>query len=194
MTTPRRGDRSTDDVGSDERPLATPPTLPESSPNLRLDDDHQPPPTLAGYDVLEELGKGGMGVVYKARQKATGDLVALKVIRKERLGNADHVGRFRREALASARLQHPNIVAVIEADLEGPVPYIAMEFVPGITLQKLVDDHGPLPIAQACDFVRQAAVALQHAHEQGLVHRDIKPSNLMALAPDGLPLPPRPVI
>lgn len=181
--------------GSADRPLLTPPTLPDSRPNLDFGDDApQPPPTLAGYEVLEELGKGGMGIVYKARQRATGDLVALKVIRKERLGHPDHLSRFRREVLATARLQHPNIVGVIEADLEGPVPYLAMEYVPGVTLQALVDAGGPLPIAQACDFIRQTAVALQHAHEQGLVHRDIKPSNLMALAPAGLPLPPRPVI
>lgn len=183
------------ECGADERPLGNPPTLPDARPVLRLDhDDHQPLPPLGSYEDLEEIGRGGMGIVYRARRKANGEMVALKVIRKERLGNADHLARFQREALASSRLQHPNIVAVVEADFAGTVPYLVMEFVPGITLQKLVEELGPLPIGQACDFMRQTAVALQHAHEQGLVHRDVKPGNLMALAPAGLPLPPRPVI
>src|SRR5207244_9353873 len=100
-------------------------------------------------------GRGGMGIVYKARQQSTGQLVALKVIRRERLGSADLVSRFRREALAAARVQHPNIVEVYDASLEGDVPFLAMELVPGITLQKLVEQSGgPLPLAQACDFIR----------------------------------------
>src|SRR5262249_7872617 len=81
-----------------------------------------------------------------------------------------------------------------EADEDNGTPYLAMEYVPGLTLQKLVDDVGPLPIAQACEFVRQAAVGLEHAAAQRLVHRDVKPSNLMVVAPNGLPLPPRPVV
>jgi tRNA A-37 threonylcarbamoyl transferase component Bud32 len=154
----------------------------------------QAPPTLSAFEVFEEIGHGGMGVVYRARQRASGTIVALKVLRKERLGNAHLIHRFRREAQAVARLTHPHIVHLVEADLEGPVPYLAMEFVAGIDLQSLVERTGPLPVAQACDFVRQAAVALQHAHEQGMVHRDIKPSNLIVVAPNGLPLPNRPVV
>ncbi|MFQ3591599.1 MAG: serine/threonine-protein kinase [Gemmataceae bacterium] len=190
MNTPRG-------VETDEESLGTLPTLPKSTPNLPLlPEVHgiQPPPSLPNYEVFEELGHGGMGVVYRARQRSSGTIVALKVLRKERVGHAALIKRFRREALAVARLTHPHIVHLVEADLEGATPYLAMEFVAGIDLQTLVDRHGPLPIAQACDFVRQAAVALQHAHEQGMVHRDIKPSNLMVVAPNGLPLPARPVI
>jgi WD40 repeat protein/tRNA A-37 threonylcarbamoyl transferase component Bud32 len=187
--------------GAPDRTLQTPPTLPGERPSLGLSGSGgrgnwgiDVPPILSRYEILEELGKGGMGVVYKARQRDTGRLVALKVIRKERLANPDMLSRFRREAQASARLAHPAIVQVLEADQDGDVPYLVMEYVAGITLQKLVEETGPLHIAQACDFVRQAALGLQHAAEQRLVHRDIKPSNLMVVAPTGLPLPARPVV
>lgn len=184
-------------TGVEDDSLGSAPTLPESTPHVPLfPESHgiQPPPLLPGYEVFEEIGHGGMGVVYRARQRSTGTIVALKVLRKERVGNASLIQRFRREAQAVARLTHPHIVHLVEADLEGPTPYLAMEYVAGIDLQTLVERHGPLPIAQACDFVRQVAVALQHAHEQGMVHRDIKPSNLMVVAPHGLPLPARPVL
>lgn len=183
-----------------ERPLLAPPTFPGDRPSLPFSSGglksniDQPPPALANYEIVKELGRGGMGIVYKAKQLDTGRVVALKVLRKERLGSIDLISRFRREALAAARVQHPNIVQVYEAELEGDTPYIAMEYVPGITLQKLVEDGGPLPLGQACDFIRQTALGLEHAAEQRLVHRDIKPSNLMVLAPEGLPLPSRPVV
>jgi serine/threonine protein kinase len=139
-------------------------------------------PAVAGYEILEELGHGGMGVVYRAREVERDRIVALKVIRRERLSSTDTVNRFRREAQAAARLSHPNIVAVYASDQDGDIHYLAMEYVPGITLQQLVDRNGPLPIAQACDFVRQTALGLQHAAEQALVHRDVKPANLMVVA------------
>jgi WD40 repeat protein/tRNA A-37 threonylcarbamoyl transferase component Bud32 len=150
-------------------------------------------PTFAGYEILGELGRGGMGVVYKARQVGTQRLIALKVIRKERLTHPEAVRRFRRESQAAARLAHPNIVLVYESDQAGDTHYLAMEFVDGVTLQRLVEDHGPLPVAQACECIRQAALGLQHAHEQSLVHRDIKPSNLMLTAPPLAAAGPRPI-
>ena len=181
--------------GAPERTMATPPTFPEERPALSIGSEMpQTPPVLAGYEVLEEIGRGGMGIVYRARHRDSGQVVALKVIRKEKLSSADMVSRFRREALASSRLQHPNLVQVFEADLAGETPFLAIEFVPGLTLQKLVEDGGPLPVALACDFIRQAALGLEHADRMRLVHRDIKPSNIMVLAPVGLPLPPRPVV
>src|SRR5262245_560661 len=105
--------------------------------------DH-PPPAIAGYEVLEELGRGGMGVVYRARQTVPGRVVALKVILNERLGHPEAVARFRREAQAAARLAHPNVVAVYESDRDGDVHFLAMEYVPGVTLQRLVERSGPL--------------------------------------------------
>src|SRR5205807_2815071 len=83
------------------------------------------------------------------------------------------------EARAAARLEHPNVVSIYDADRAADTHFIAMEFVEGIDLGRLLKQQGPLPPTQACDFVRQAALGLQHAHEQGLVHRDLKPSNLM---------------
>jgi serine/threonine protein kinase len=161
-----------------------------------------PLPRLEGYEVLDELGRGGMGIVYKARHVQRDCLVALKVFRKERLAHPEALRRFRREAQAAARLSHPNIVVVYEADQDGETHYLAMEYVPGITLQSLVERNGPLPVALACDFVRQAALGLQHAVEQSLVHRDIKPANLMVVAPGAtasaagqrVTLPPRALV
>jgi serine/threonine protein kinase len=140
-------------------------------------------PAVAGYELLGEVGRGGMGVVYEARHLESGRTVALKIIRKERLTHPESVLRFRRESQAAARLSHPNVVLVYESDRAGDLHYLAMEFVEGITLQRLVEQYGPLPVAQACEWIRQAALGLQHAQEQMLVHRDIKPSNLMLALP-----------
>jgi serine/threonine protein kinase len=146
----------------------------------------QPPPVIPEFEILEELGRGGMGIVYRARQHRVNEIVAVKVIRKDRLQHEESVRRFRREAQAAARLSHPNIVKVFDFDRAGDTHYLVMEFVDGITLEKYVDEFGPLTIAQACEFIRQAALGLQHAYEQALVHRDIKPSNLMMTPkPDG---------
>jgi len=134
---------------------------------------------LGSYVLLERLGEGGMGAVYKARNWKLGRVVALKVIRKERLASEDAVRRFHREIRAAAALSHPNIVAAHDADEVHGTHFFAMECVEGSDLAKLIKQHGPLPLAQACDWVRQAAVGLQHAHERGMVHRDIKPHNLL---------------
>jgi serine/threonine protein kinase len=140
-------------------------------------------PALEDFEILEEVGRGGMGIVYKARQLSRQRIVALKVIRKERLVNPEAVRRFRREAQAAARLAHPNIVLIFDSDHTGDTHYLVMEYVAGVTLQHLVEQSGPLPADQACALIRQAALGLQHAFEQGLVHRDIKPSNLMVTLP-----------
>jgi len=134
---------------------------------------------LGQYVLLERIGEGGMGQVLKARHQRLERIVALKLIRKERLGGRDAVQRFQREARAAARLSHPNLVTVYDADEVGGTHFFAMEYVEGTDLAKLVRQQGPLPARQACDYIRQAALGLQHAHEQGLVHRDIKPANLM---------------
>jgi WD40 repeat protein len=135
--------------------------------------------TVTGFEIIEEINRGGMGVIYKARQLGLNRIVALKVISPERLGHAETLNRFHREVQAAARLSHPNIVTVYHTDLSGPRPYLAMEFVAGIDLHRLVKRAGPLPPADACAYTIQAAHGLQHAFEQGLVHRDIKPANLM---------------
>src|SRR5262249_14799821 len=140
-----------------------------------------------GYVLLERLGEGGMGQVFKARHQNLGRAVALKVIRSERLG-PDAVRRCQRELRAMARLSHSSIVHAYDAGEVGGVLFFTMEYVEGTDLQKLVRLAGPLPVARACGFMRQAALALQHAHEQGLVHRDVKPANLLLTAAGGIKL------
>jgi serine/threonine protein kinase len=134
------------------------------------------------YLLLERLGEGGMGQVFKARHQRLQRVVALKLIRKDRLANPDAVQRFQREARAAARLSHPNIVTLYDADEAAGTHFFAMEYVEGTDLARLVKERGPLPVPQACAYVCQAALGLQHAHEQGLVHRDIKPANLFLTA------------
>jgi serine/threonine protein kinase len=135
--------------------------------------------TLGNYVLLERLGEGGMGAVFKARHRRLGRLVALKLIRKESLGDDDAVRRFRREIRAASQLTHPHIVMALDADEADGVHFYAMEYVEGCNLAQWVEQHGPLPVRRACEYVRQAALGLQHAHERGLVHRDVKPSNLL---------------
>lgn len=131
------------------------------------------------YRVLGLIGTGGMGAVYKAQHRLMERLVALKVISPEFLQNEAAVDRFRREFRAVARLSHPNIVTAYDAEQAGSLHFLVMEFVEGMSLDQLVAQRGPLPVPQACELVRQAALGLAHIHERGMVHRDIKPQNLM---------------
>jgi serine/threonine-protein kinase len=139
------------------------------------------------YVLLERIGEGGMGQVFKAWHRHLDRTVALKVIRKDRLDSQETVRRFQREIEVAARLSHPNIVAALDAGEVAGSRYVALEYVEGIDLAKLVKQRGPLPVAQACDYVRQAALGLQHAFERGLIHRDIKPSNLLVARAAGAP-------
>lgn len=139
---------------------------------------------LREYQLLEKLGEGGMGAVYKATHSRLEKIVALKVLPAQRLQNRDLVARFEREMKAVGKLDHPNIVRATDAGEVDGIHFLVMEYVPGQDLAKLVDSHGPLPVADACEIIRQTAVGLQHAHQQGLVHRDIKPSNIMLARPD----------
>ena len=134
---------------------------------------------IGPYILLEELGKGGMGRVYKARHRRLERIVALKVIHPFDLSHPEAVRRFQREAKAIARLRHPNIVLLYDASEFEGLHFLALEYVQGIDLEKLLIRKGPLEVGAACDCIRQAALGLQHAHERGLVHRDIKPSNLL---------------
>jgi serine/threonine protein kinase len=131
------------------------------------------------YRILGKLGQGGMGAVYKAVQLRMERTVAIKVMSPEVVGNAEAVGRFQQEVKAAARLQHPNIVTAYDADQAGELHFLVMEYVEGVSLSRLVEKNGPLPVHQACHLVRQAALALQLAHDRGMVHRDVKPGNLM---------------
>ncbi len=118
---------------------------------------------LGSYVLLERIGEGGMGQVLKAKNWKLGRIVALKLIRKVRLANEDAVRRFHREIRAAAQLSHPNIVMAYDADEVNGTHFFAMEYAEGTDLAKMVKQHGPLPVAQACDWMRQAALGLQHA-------------------------------
>jgi serine/threonine protein kinase len=134
---------------------------------------------LDRYLLLDIIGKGGTGQVFKARHQTMQRLVALKVLRPELIRDADAVQRFYREIEVASQLSNPNIVHAYEAGPIGALLVLVMEYVDGPDLERLVRESGPLPVTQACDFIRQAAVGLQYASERGLVHRDIKPSNLL---------------
>ncbi len=137
------------------------------------------------YRVTGILGRGGMGTVYRAEHRLLDRPVVLKVIRKELLDDAGIVQRFQREAKLAARLSHPNIVGVYEAEQVGRTQLLVMEFVEGVNLSELVSQRGLLPVAESCELIRQAAIGLAHVHEQQLVHRDIKPGNLI-VSPAGV--------
>jgi serine/threonine protein kinase/putative intracellular protease/amidase len=140
------------------------------------------PPELADhprYRAVRHLGTGGMGSVYLARHRLMDRDVAIKIIRPELLRYPGAEDRFQREVRAAARLAHANIVAAYDADHVGGLCFLVMEYVPGRTIAEVVAAHGPLPVAHACHFARQAALGLSHAHEKGMVHRDIKPQNLL---------------
>jgi eukaryotic-like serine/threonine-protein kinase len=136
-------------------------------------------PTLPGYEILAELGRGGMGVVYKARDLRRQRLVAIKVCDPSLADDGEVVARFRQEQSLAVPLAHPNLVEAYDAgEVEG-VPYLVLEFVEGHDLAWVVQQRGPLPLAEACEVVRRAALGLEHLHKHGLVHRDVKPANLM---------------
>ncbi len=134
---------------------------------------------LGNYVVLEKLGAGGMGQVFKARHTRMDRIVALKVLSRKQTASPDAVKRFHREVRAAARLNHPNIVTAHDADESDGQHYLVMEYVDGQDLASLVDQRGPLPVNEALDYVIQAAKGLQYAHEQGIIHRDIKPGNIL---------------
>ncbi len=139
------------------------------------------------YLVLDKIGEGGMGKVFKAIQCKTGKLVALKVVRAHLMANKTVVGRYRREAAAAAKLNHPNIVSLLDADEAQGRYFLAMEFVYGSDLARMVKEFGPLPFPEAAEYVRQGALGLQHAHDHDLIHRDIKPSNMLVSGERALP-------
>jgi eukaryotic-like serine/threonine-protein kinase len=134
---------------------------------------------LGQYHLLDELGRGGYGCVYKAQHKLMNRIVALKVIAPERIEDSRARDWFRREVLAATQLMHPNIALAYDADEIDGILFFAMEFIDGLNLDALLRERGPLPIGTACEMLLQTAKALQYAQEKGMVHRDIKPANLL---------------
>jgi serine/threonine protein kinase len=139
--------------------------------------------TLGPYRIVNAIGKGGMGHVFKAEHKLLGRIEAIKVLPKSR-STPEAVASFQREIRAQAQLDHPNLVRVSYAGFEGDTYFFVTEYVPGTDLRKLVRRNGPLPASIAATIIAQAAEGLHYAHRRGLVHRDVKPGNLL-VTPDG---------
>lgn len=135
---------------------------------------------LGDYAVLEPLGKGGMGRVFKAEHRGTKRIACVKVMSKANANDSQYLDRFRREAKLVSALRHPHIVESFGFGEADGIPYLVMEFVQGSDLSQYIKEHGPLSVRSATDVVRQTARGMDYAHRRGVVHRDIKPGNLLA--------------
>ena len=131
----------------------------------------------AHYEILEAIGKGGRGEVYRARDGKLGRDVAIKVLPEEFAENEERLARFKREAKVLASLNHPNIASIYGLEHSDDTHYLVLELVPGETLAERIA-RGPIPLEEALDIATQMAEALEEAHEQGIVHRDLKPANV----------------
>ncbi len=145
----------------------------------RSDDIPEPLRMIQRYEVVERIGRGGMGDVFRAKHKLMNRSVALKVIKQDLMEHPSAVKRFQNEVRAAAAISHPNIVVSYDAEVANGLHFLVMELVEGTSLDKQVDEKGPLSIELALDVAEQAAKGLQAANQNGLVHRDIKPQNLM---------------
>ena len=134
--------------------------------------------SFGDYELLEEIGRGGMGVVYKARQLSLNRIVAVKLILAGQFAEAKAIQRFRGEAMAAAVLRHPNIIGIYEIGLHAEKHFFSMEYVEGQNLAQLVGNR-PLPAKKAARYMKLLAQAIQYAHEQGVLHRDLKPTNVL---------------
>src|SRR5687768_4696121 len=135
------------------------------------------PTVVSHYRLLNHLGEGGMGVVYRAEDLQLGREVAVKLLRTEAVASTEWLARFEREARLASSLQHPHICTIHELGEHAGQPFIVMELLEGRTIKQLVEE-GPLPPARVLDFAAQVAEALDAAHRRGIIHRDIKPANL----------------
>jgi eukaryotic-like serine/threonine-protein kinase len=139
---------------------------------------------IGRYVILDRVGAGGRGRVFKAQHRLMGRLAALKVIAPQIASRATSIARFYREMRLIGRLDHPNVVRAFDGDQIGDLLYIVMEYVAGRSLDHVIADRGSLPAAEVVDYMAQAVAGLAHAHERGIIHRDVKPGNLL-LSDDG---------
>ncbi len=166
-----RGEETTSIANLDDQDTVTMPTNPMAAP-IRFD-------RFGDYDILGEIARGGMGVVYRARQRKLDRVVALKMIREGGLADDEQISRFYAEAKAAASLDHPGIVPVFEIGEQNEQHFFSMAFVDGTSLHKLVKDDGPLPAKRAATLAKAIAEAVQSGHDQGIIHRDLKPQNVL---------------
>lgn len=139
---------------------------------------------IGAYRIEGLLGQGGMGFVYRALHTHLNKPVALKVLPAEQASNPDLIRRFEREMHSVGSIVHPNIVSGFDAGVHEGIYFLAMELIDGLTLSDILRRHGPIPVALACEIIRQTAIGLDYVHKQGMLHRDLKPSNLMLLRSD----------
>ena len=182
--------RGLEDTGS---PPASPTPTPPAGPGAGARELNLEAATLAEmfpeFHFEGVISRGGFGTVYRAEHRQMKRRAAVKILSSALTRNVSAVARFEREIAAIGTLDHPGIVRAFDAGQRGGVWFLAMELVDGADFSTLSRALGPLPPADACELIRQAALALQHAHERNLIHRDVKPSNLMLTAmPDGSPL------
>ncbi len=161
-----------------ETPQQAAPTVTHVSATVPLIRPGQPPPIFGDYELLDEVARGGMGVVYRARQRALNRIVALKMILGGRLAGPEDLQRFRTEAEAAAGLQHPHIVQIHEVGTVDGQHFFSMQFIEGHTLAQRIAE-GPLPGRDAARYARLIARAIHFAHQHGILHRDLKPSNIL---------------
>ena len=139
---------------------------------------------IGRFQILSELGRGGMAVVYRALQPDLDRVVALKVLPAHLTDDPSYVARFRQEARSAAKLEHPHIMPIYEVGETDGFHYIAMKFIAGRTLKQIVQQEGALDPVRAARYLAQVADALDYAHRRGVIHRDIKPSNVMLTEED----------
>lgn len=134
------------------------------------------------YEVLEQVGGGGMSLVYRAKDKFLNRIVAIKVLREHLTSDEEFVARFRREAQAVASLSHPNIVSIYDVGQDQGMYYLVMEMIEGRNLKEIIKEKGKIPVNEAVEIAKQICEALEHAHQQQIIHRDIKPHNIILTA------------
>jgi zinc protease len=158
--------------------------VPTENDETRFMDPIRPTPLPARYEMLGELGRGGMGIVYKARDRETGEVLAIKVLKPEIAANPQVLERFKNELLLAHKITHRNVARLYEFHRAGDSVYVSMEYVAGESLRAMLQREGKLPTARGIELARRIADGLTEAHRQSIVHRDLKPENIM-IAPDG---------
>jgi serine/threonine protein kinase/class 3 adenylate cyclase len=161
-------------------PPARPPTpIPTEQPTSDISSAVAQGDMASRYDILEEVGRGGMGIVYKGRDRETGELVALKALKPEIAQDSSAMERFKNELRLTRRITHKNVCRIHEFNRTGTTAYISMEFVQGDSLRHVLNAFGGLPLRKGLDVAQQICAGLREAHAQGIVHRDLKPENIM---------------
>src|SRR5262249_49084133 len=151
---------------------------------MALDTSRPTLQAVGNYDLLEKTAEGGMGSIYRGRNRQTGQIVAVKIMPAHMASNPTLLKRFEQEFRAASRLDHPNIVRALDYGDTGNTPYLIMEFVEGESLGQKIERDGRMPEAESIRIIAQVAQGLHRAHKQGIIHRDVKPDNVM-VTPSG---------